>query len=306
LADRTGHGHPARILRHRLTFLQARAMSRPIRIEVPGAVYHVTSRGQGQQPIFQDDEDRQFFVEWLGKIVQRFHWQCHAYCLLLDHYHLVIETTQANLSAGMRELNGSYTQRYNRRYARHGPVMQGRFKAILLERESFLLPVCRHVLLNPLRLSGNRARQLEKYRWSSYLTTAGLATGSADPVPGLSMEGLLAEFGKRKKRASERFQEYVKQGIGQSAPWAQVQRQILLGSDAFVSRMQALMTIEAKVKPKIERPSLKKIFAKVKDRGGRNEAIRKANREYLYRLHEIGSFIGLHLSTVSKIANGVA
>ncbi len=277
-------------------------MSRPIRIEVPGAVYHVTSRGHAQQPIFQDDEDHQFFVEWLGKIVQRFHWQCHAYCLLPDHYHLVIETGQANLSAGMRELNGSYTQRYNRRYGRHGPVMQGRFKAIVLERAAFLLPVCRHVVLNPLRRPGKGLRQLEKYRWSSYPACAGLA----EPVPGLAMDNLLAEFGKRKKRASERFAEYIKQGIGQGSPWGQVQRQILLGSDDFVASMQGLMTIEAKRKPKIERPTLKKIFARVKDRGARNEAIRKANREYLYRLHEIGSFVGLHLSTVSKIANGVA
>lgn len=272
-------------------------MSRPIRIEFPGAIYHVTSRGQAGQKIFVDDEDRHFFLEWMGKIAQRFHWKCHAYCLMQDHYHLVIETDDANLSAGMRELNGTYTQRYNRRYELQGPVMQGRFKAILLERETCLLQVCRHVVLNPLRVK--EVRQLEKYRWSSYRATAGID----DAVPGVSYEWLWAQFGKRQKKVFERYQEYVKQGVKLEAPWGQVQRQILLGSAEFVKQMQGKMTMAAKVKPKPVRPTLKKIFARVKDKPARNEAIRKANREYLYRLHEIGEFIGLHLSTVSKIAN---
>lgn len=272
-------------------------MSRPIRIEFPGAIYHVTSRGLGGQKIFVDDEDRHFFLDWLGKICQRFHWICHAYCLMQDHYHLVIETQDANLSAGMRELNGTYTQRYNRCYDMQGPVMQGRFKAILLERESVLLQVCRHVVLNPLRLK--EVRILEKYRWSSYRASAGIDP----PVPGVSCEWLWAQFGKRQKKVFERYQEYVKQGVKLEAPWGQVQRQILLGSAEFVKEMQGKMTMSAKVKPKPVRPTLKKIFARVKDKAARNEAIRRANREYLYRLHEIGDFIGLHLSTVSKIAN---
>lgn len=275
-------------------------MSRPIRIEFPGAIYHVTSRGQEGKKIFIDDEDRRFFLDWLARIAQRFHWQCHAFCLLDDHYHLVLETRDANLSAGMRELNGSFTQRYNRRHDAQGPVMQGRFKAILLERETSLLPVCRHVVLNPVRLK--LVRQPEKYPWSSYRSSSGLDA----PIVGMGYDWLWAQFGKRPKKVFERYQEYVKEGIKLEAPWGQVQRQILLGSEAFVQEMQGKMSIDAKVKPKPVRPTLKKLFARVKNKDARNEAIRKANREHLYRLHEIGDFIGLHLSTVSKIANSSA
>lgn len=272
-------------------------MSRPIRIEFPGAIYHVSSRGHDNQMIFIDDDDKKFFLDLLQKIVGRFHWICHAFCLMSDHYHLVIETPEGNLSIGMRELNGGYTQRFNRRYVMQGPVMQGRFKAILVERESHLLPVCRHVVLNPLRL--RKVRQLDKYRWSSYRSTAGLDDAST----GLSPDWIWRQMGKSKKKAPERYQEYVKAGADLDAPWSQVQRQILLGRPEFVEKMQAMMHMEARPQVKLARPSLKKIFAKVKDKVGRNQAIRVASREHFYRLHEIGSFIGLHLSTVSKIAN---
>lgn len=272
-------------------------MSRPIRIEFPGATYHISSRGHDHQVIFIDDDDKKFFLDLLQKTVQRFHWVCHAWCLMHDHYHLVIETPNGNLSIGMRELNGGYTQRFNRRYAMQGPVMQGRFKAILLEPESFLLAVCRHVVLNPLRM--RKVRQLEKYRWSSYRSTAGLD----DVAAGLTPDWIWRQMGKSKKKALERYQKYVKEGIGLDAPWAQVQRQILLGSPEFVEKMQTLMHMDARPKIKPVRPTLKKIFSRVKDKVERNEAIRVASREYFYRLHEIGSFIGLHLSTVSKIAN---
>lgn len=275
-------------------------MSRPIRIEFPGAIYHISSRGHDNQKIFIDDDDKQFFVDLLQKTVDRFHWVCHAWCLMPDHYHVVMETPEGNLSIGMRELNGGYTQYFNRRYALQGPAMQGRFKAILLERESHLLPVCRHVVLNPLRMG--KVRQLEKYRWSSYRSTAGLD----DTLVAVSPEWIWRQMGKSKKKAPERYQAWVKAGIGLDAPWGQVQRQILLGGEEFVEKMQALMHMAARPKVKLVRPSLKKIFAKVKDRAGRNAAIRVASRAHFYRLHEIGSFIGLHLSTVSKIANAPA
>ncbi len=291
-------------------------MSRPIRIEFPGATYHITSRGHAQASIFSDDGDREFFLERLGKIAERFHWLCHAYCLMTDHYHLVIETQEPNLSAGMRELNGTYTQYYNRRHGLQGSVMQGRFKAILLERETFLLAVCRHVVLNPLRVKA--VRQLEKYRWSSYRSSAGLEP----EAPGFSSAWIWEQFGKPKKKVFERYQEYIQQGSklakkqakksaneqdnkqdNDSALWSQVQSQILLGSPAFVKTMRTMMRMEARVQIKPVRPSLKKLFSRVKDRAGRNAAIRAANREHRYRLYEIGEFVGLHLSTISKIAN---
>lgn len=126
-------------------------MTRPLRIEYPGAVYHVTSRGDARRPIFRTEEDRVLFLEVLASIVSRVHWLCHAYCLMDNHYHLVLETPEGNLSRGMRHLNGVYTQRFNRRYGKPGHVFQGRYKAIVVERESYLLELCRYVVLNPVR-----------------------------------------------------------------------------------------------------------------------------------------------------------
>jgi REP element-mobilizing transposase RayT len=113
-------------------------MARPLRVQFDGAIYHVTSRGNAREDIFDNDADRHSFLEILGKVIHRFHWRCHAYCLMDNHYHLVIETPEANLSQGMRQLNGVYTQVYNRRHRTVGHLFQGRYKAILVQKESHL------------------------------------------------------------------------------------------------------------------------------------------------------------------------
>lgn len=126
-------------------------MSRPLRLEFPGAIHHVTARGNARGDIFPDDEDRSLFLAVLAEAVIRFGWLCHAYCLMDNHYHLLIETPHGNLSPGMRQINGVYTQRFNRCHARTGHLFQGRFKAILVERDSYLLELCRYIVLNPVR-----------------------------------------------------------------------------------------------------------------------------------------------------------
>ena len=109
-------------------------MARPLRIEYEGAVYHVTSRGDRREEIYADDEDRRGFLEILGEVVAQMRWLCYAYCLMPNHYHLVIETPEGNLSRGMRQLNGIYTQWSNRRHGRAGHLFQGRYKAIVVDR----------------------------------------------------------------------------------------------------------------------------------------------------------------------------
>lgn len=126
-------------------------MARPLRVEYPGGIYHITSRGNAQQPIFLSDTDRESFLDILASIVKRFNWPCHAYCLMDNHYHLLIETPEGNLSKGMRQLNGVYTQWFNRIHRRVGHIFQGRYKAIVVEKEAHLLELCRYVVLNPLR-----------------------------------------------------------------------------------------------------------------------------------------------------------
>ena len=110
-------------------------MSRPLRIELAGGLYHVTSRGDRREDIFVNDADREKWLALLGEVCRRFNWRCHAYCLMSNHYHIVVETAEANLSRGMRQLNGVYTQYVNRSYDRIGHVFQGRYKAILIFRE---------------------------------------------------------------------------------------------------------------------------------------------------------------------------
>src|SRR2546425_8379335 len=123
-------------------------MARPLRIEYDGALYHVTSRGNDRKTIFEDDSDRELFLKTLAQVTKRFHWICYAYCLMNN---LVIETPDGNLSKGMRQLNGVYTQAFNRRHHRVGHLFQGRFKGILVQKESHYLEVCRYVGLNPVR-----------------------------------------------------------------------------------------------------------------------------------------------------------
>ncbi len=124
-------------------------MTRPVRIEFEGALYHVTSRGDRREAIYEDDADRMKFLEILETVIRDFNWVCHAYCLMTNHYHLVIETPDGNLSKGMRQLNGVYTQASNHRHDRSGHLFQGRYKAILVDGDSYLLELPRYVVLNP-------------------------------------------------------------------------------------------------------------------------------------------------------------
>ena len=141
-------------------------MARPLRFEFPGALYHVTSRGNACQRVFHHDEGREMFLAILAWVVARFRWRCHAYCLMDNHIHLLIDTPQPNLSRGMRQLNGVYTQRFNRRHRRVGHLFQGRYKSILVEKEGYLLELARYIILNPVRVK--MVKTLERYPWSSY------------------------------------------------------------------------------------------------------------------------------------------
>ena len=126
-------------------------MSRPLRLELAGGIYHVTSRGNRQEDIYVDDADRLQWLTLFGQVCKRYHWRCHAYCLMSNHYHIVVETIEGNLSKGMRQLNGVYTQYFNRTHQRFGHVFQGRYTGILVDKDSYLLELSRYVVLNPVR-----------------------------------------------------------------------------------------------------------------------------------------------------------
>jgi putative transposase len=141
------------------------------RIEFAGALYHITSRGNGRKHIYASDSDRRMWLEVFGEVCRRFNWACHAYCLMGNHYHLLVETPESNLSLGMRQLNGVYTQRFNRSQNRVGRVFQGRYKAILVEKGSYLRELARYIVLNPVR--ARLVRSAKDWAWSSYSATAG-------------------------------------------------------------------------------------------------------------------------------------
>ena len=161
-------------------------MSRPLRPEVPGAIWHITSRGNERHSIFVDEEDRERFLALLGKVAADFNWRCYAFVLMGNHYHLMVETPEATLSRGMRQLNGVYTLGFNRRHGRVGHLFQGRFKAILVERESHLLELIRYVALNPVRAGLVAAPQ--EWKWNSYRATAGFEPGPVVVVAGVEVD----------------------------------------------------------------------------------------------------------------------
>jgi len=126
-------------------------MARPLRIELAGGLYHVTSRGDRREDIYLCEADRHTWLEIFGEVCKRFNWACYAWCQMTNHYHIVVETVEGNLSQGMRQLNGVYTQRFNHIHRRVGHVFQGRYRAIMVEKETYLLELIRYVVLNPVR-----------------------------------------------------------------------------------------------------------------------------------------------------------
>lgn len=255
-------------------------MTRPIRIEYPGAVYHVTSRGNEKKAVFKDNADREAFLSTLLRVNKRYHWICHAYCLMDNHCHLLIETPDGNLSLGMRQLNGMYSQAFNKRHTRTGHLLQGRHRAIPIQKETHLLEVCRHFVLNPVR-----ARVVEKpegWRWSSYPATGG--TGKEKTPPCLTVDWVLGQFNGRKDKAQREYRQFVKWGIGEESIWKRVKGQVLLGGDEFVEGLIDYLSPHQEVPeiPKSQRyanrPALEKLFPERvrKDKKARDPKIAKA------------------------------
>jgi len=147
-------------------------MARPLRLEFAGALYHVTSRGNERKPIYFEEADFELFLNILGQVCEQHNWVIHAFCLMTNHYHLLVETPDANLSKGMRQLNGVYTQAINRRYRRVGHLFQGRYKAILVDKDAYLLELSRYIILNPIR--AKMVDSLEEWPWSSWHCAMGL------------------------------------------------------------------------------------------------------------------------------------
>jgi putative transposase len=273
-------------------------MARPLRLEFPGALYHVTSRGDGREDIYVDDADREEWLDVLGEACGRFNWMVHAYCLMTNHYHVLLETPDGNLSRGMRQLNGVYTQRFNRAHGRVGHVFQGRYKAVVVQKDAYLMELARYIVVNPVR--ARMVRSAREWPWSSYRATAG-----QEPCPAwLSRDWLLAAFGPTLTVAETAYREFVSQGRWQPSPWEKLKNQVSLGSDQFVEQMQGhlkpdrdLSEIPLGQKRGVARPL--KEYERLS--GSRDEAIVAAYASGGYTMKEIGAHFGRHYSRVSRL-----
>jgi REP element-mobilizing transposase RayT len=182
-------------------------MARRPRVEFPGAIHHVTGRGNDGRLIYRDDADKLRFLEMVAQVVKRRTWRCHAYCLMDNHYHLLVETVEAGLGAGMQWLNGAYAQGFNRSCGRSGHLFQGRYHAALVARDAHLLEAARYVVLNPVRAA--LCDGADEWRWSSYRGTA----DETSPDPVLTTELVLSQFGRRLETARARYRAFVADGL---------------------------------------------------------------------------------------------
>ena len=273
-------------------------MTRPLRIEFNGAIYHITSRGNARQAIFLTEEDFTDFLNISGSVIKRCNFLLHAYCLMNNHYHLLIETPEGNLSKGMRQLNGLYAQRFNQKHQRVGHLMQGRYKAILVDKDNYLLELCRYIVLNPVR--AGIVKDPKDYRWSSYQATTG-----DTKIPSLFTDWILSQFGKEKEKASRQYQAFVLSGIKAASPLNEVKGQLFLGKESFTDQIEHLLQGKEKLKEipikqrYITRPPLNKVL-KYQDKNSRNQVIHKAHMQYAYTLKDIAEYLGIHYTAASR------
>ena len=272
-------------------------MSRPLRIELAGGIYHVTSRGDRREDIFLDDDDRRVWLDIFGVACRRFNWVCHAWCQMGNHYHVVVETAEGNLAQGMRQVNGVYTQAFNRHHQRVGHVFQGRYRAVMVERDSYLLELIRYVVLNPVR--AGLVDEAGDWPWSSYLAMI----GSASRHEWLRTDWVLRQFGKSRGRAVKGYVNFVRAGVGQPGPWGDLKGQIFLGSESFIASMRQPAADHAELSeiPRAQRrplgPPLSFFRATIPDP---KQAMAAAYGTGNYTMKEIAAFFGVHYSTVSR------
>jgi len=272
-------------------------MARPLRIEFAGGLYHVTSRGNARQDIYIEDPDRTAFLQLIDKTRTRFDWYVHAYCLMGNHYHLLIETATPTLAKGMKLINGCYTQFFNRKHRRVGHLFQGRYKAILVDKEDYLLELARYIVLNPVRV--RMVRSAAQWEWSSYRATAGLT----DSESLLTTDWILSCFADKKIPAQKRYRRFVQSGRNQPSPWDELKNQIYLGDDDFVEEAQCKLDPGQSLrdiprKQKLSPPKPVEYFArKFTDR---SEAMARAYLSQHYTLEEVGKAFGVSYATVSR------
>nr|WP_315397252.1 transposase [uncultured Duganella sp.] len=271
-------------------------MARPLRLEFPGALYHVTCRGNRREQVFCDRQDRRVWLEEIARMCDRFHFVIHAYCQMTNHYHLLVETPDGNLGQGMRQLNSVYSGYYNRRHGLVGHVLQGRYKAILVQKESYLLELARYVVLNPLR--AGIVDKLEDWEWSSLPFMLG-----ERPAPSwLNTDWLLASFGEDRASARDAYQAFLLAGMEAESPLERVAFQCILGDDDFIAQhgQAAAQTLSGEVAREQRRATALPLAHYAAKFSPREEAIAQAYHSTAYTMSEIAAYFQVSLKTVSR------
>ena len=258
-------------------------------------MYHVISRGNARAPIFVDDHDRRLFLSELTKVAERLDWWYWAYCLMGNHYHLVVETTQPTLARGMRDLNGNYSQAFNRRHERVGHLFQGRYRSILIDSHGYLPHVIRYVVMNPVR--AGLVTHPHDWYWSSFLATTGVAVAP----PRLAVQRVLTLFDPDLDRAPRTFAGSLT--ADPPIDWTTPARnRTAVGSAEFV---EALGSREPSSSPEVARSdrTWKSLGSYENETPTRNAAIRAAYASGAFTLRAIADHFGLHYATVSRIVH---
>ncbi len=232
-------------------------MTRPLRITYPGAFYHLTSRGNERKQIFKSLADREKFLSYLESATKRYDAIIHVYCLMDNHYHLLLETPSGNLSQIMRHINGAYTTYFNTKRQRSGHLLQGRFKAILVDMDEYSKELSRYIHLNPIR--AKMVDNLPDYRWSSYLDYI----GNRIPPAWLEMDYILGYFGPKPSISKKNYREFIEARLGRKykSPLNEVVGSTILGGADFVKEIKERF-IEGK-KTNRDLPALKALSTKL-------------------------------------------
>jgi putative transposase len=290
-------------------------MARPLRIEYPGAFYHVTSRGNEQKDVFKSQKDRERFLSYVESAVVRYGAVVHTWCLMSNHYHLLLETPSGNLSQIMRHINGAYTTYFNVKRKRAGHLFQGRYQAILVEADAYAVELSRYMHLNPVR-AGMVAKP-EHYQWSSYQSYIGQCT----TPEWLKTDFILGYFGRQASDANNSYRRFVEDLLDSEyeSPLTATVASTVLGRSAFVREVSERHLGEKRaersmpaVKALALRPSMDEIIMKIKaELGDRAELLRNVS---LYccqkysgaKLKDIGERFGISDAAVSQASPRLA
>jgi len=277
-------------------------VARSLRIEFPGAVYLISDTGPAGRPIMQSEDARLQFLSDLTTVAANLDWRIYSWCMLPDRYSFVVETPHGDLGTGMRRFSSSYARHVNRQNERSGRVFRGTYRAVLLEPDAWLLPVCRDVVLLPV--ASAVVATPEEWPWSSYQATVMSTHVRSAP---LAAESLLSRFGRTQEEAVAAYADYIRAGIGQPAPLTHVMPPGILGTQTFVQVVTEHLVSRAS-EPSVAamllmlaRPSLTQIFGPDVRRERSQLPLRVAAAVHLgYSLVQIGDHLGVHYTTVSR------